>query len=747
MKLAFKFTVLLVVATLAGVLSTSSAQELFLAKKIGNFGNVPQVGDPVSATAEFKLKTGERAGVLNVNVSIDHGWHIFSMNNTHGPVPTKISVAESGDYRLLGSFTPSHEPEVKIEEGFDEPCEEYEGEVTWSAPIKLADGVAEKDLAVQVVLNCQTCESRPGGSCRQVSLDLKGGFGGFDDTLVVANDVQLADVEIEEYKPRGVHATIKARLVRASGTDLPIGPGEMVNLEITATPSTNFHIYSYSLKETQYMSTLVGFTETSGLSVKGPELSEEPEEGIAFGSPAFYHHHPITWTFPIEIPKSAKNGQSYPFSGVVGFQVCDDSSCDRPTGIAFDTEITVGEAAVVPVNWTPSSYAKVAKAPKAPIEPSDNPAANGGDATAGAVGDDDTSHIQIADTPEQLKEMLGYYDAEAKINYVTLNNAAKTTLWTAIFGAFVGGMLLNLMPCVFPVLGLKVMGFVQQAGSEPKKIRNHGIAFTAGLVVSMWVLAGFILFLKLSLGKSVNWGQQMGNPYFVCGIIVLLFLLGLNMAGVFEIGTSLTTVGGKASRKKGYTGSFFSGILTTLIATPCSGPFLGAAMGYTLAQPPVMAMVLFTIFALGIAIPYLVLSFFPKMISKLPKPGPWMETFKVTMGFALFATVAFFARTFGSQTGIRGLSWLIMALVVIGLAAYVYGQWGLSDVKAGRRWLIGYGLAGLIAILGGYMCYDAASQEGELVSHGEWERWEPGKVEYSLAKQKPIIWVDYTADW
>jgi thiol:disulfide interchange protein DsbD len=238
----------------------------------------------------------------------------------------------------------------------------------------------------------------------------------------------------------------------------------------------------------------------------------------------------------------------------------------------------------------------------------------------------------------------------------------------------------------------------------------------------------------------------MGNPYFVAGIIVLLFLLGLNMAGVFEIGTSLTSVGSSA-QKKGYTGSFFSGILTTLIATPCSGPFLGAAMGYTLAQPPGIAIFLFTVFALGIASPYLVLSFFPSLIAKLPRPGAWMETFKITMAFALFATVAFFARTFGAQTGVRGLSWLVMALVVIGLAMFIYGQWSPSEVKAGRRFVIGYGLAGLILALGGYMCYDAARQEGEIVSHGEWESWAPGKVEYTLAQENPIIWVDYTADW
>jgi thiol:disulfide interchange protein DsbD len=316
----------------------------------------------------------------------------------------------------------------------------------------------------------------------------------------------------------------------------------------------------------------------------------------------------------------------------------------------------------------------------------------------------------------------------------------------------VGGMILNLMPCVFPVLGLKVMGFVKQAGSDPRKIRLHGIAFAGGLVVSMWVLAGIILMVKLALGQDVNWGAQMGNPYFVCAMIVLLFVLGLNMSGVFEFGTSMTRVGGTLQGKQGYSSSFLSGVLTTLIATPCSGPFLGAAMSYTLAQTAITAMFLFTIFALGIATPYLLLCFFPALINRLPRPGAWMETFKVTMAFALFATVAFFMQAFGGQTGAAGLSWLAMALVVIGLAAYYYGTWSAPHVSKLKRLLFGYTMPALIAGLGIWMCYSAASQRNESAgaySAGglAWQDWNPGKVEYSLAKHDRPIWVDYTAHW
>lgn len=755
MKLHFKitflsFALLSFVVAFAGLLTPSTAQELFLGKKIGDFGSIPQVGDPVSLSAEFKIKTGQRAGVLNVTAEIDSDWHIFSMNKTKGPMPTKISVAESDDYKLAGKFKSDHPPHIKVQAGFDEPCEEYEGTVTWSAPIELSADVDPKDLVIDMVYNGQTCESKPGGSCRPLTIDVQGSFGGFDDKLVVATGGLGSKVEIEEYRFGAVHSTVKARLVRAAGVGKPISPGDTVKLEITATPDDGWHVYSYSLKKTQYMSTVVGFTETNGWAIESPKLSEQPEEGEAFGVPAFYHHHPITWTFNVKVPKSAIN-ESYPLKGIVGFQVCSDSNCDQPIGIAFEATIPMGKSAIVPVKWEDANYAAANSATKAPIEASKQASdASSADDAARSSDPDAMSHIQIADTPEQLEEMLGYYDAESRINYVKLGDSGSpTTFWTAIFGAFVGGMLLNLMPCVFPVLGLKVMGFVQQAGSEASKIRNHGLAFTAGLVVSMWCLAGFILFLKLSLGQSVNWGQQMGNPYFVVAMIVLLFILGLNMAGVFEIGTSLTSVGGQVQQKKGYTGSFLSGILTTLIATPCSGPFLGAAMGYTLAQPAITALFLFTIFALGIAMPYLILSFYPALIRLLPRPGKWMESFKVIMAFALFATVAFFARTFGAQTGVKGLSWLVMALVVIGLAAYIYGQWSPSEVKGKRRFLIGYGLALLFAAVGGYMCYDAAGYKGEALARGDWESWQPGKVEYTLAnaEKKPIIWVDYTADW
>ena len=506
-----------------------------------------------------------------------------------------------------------------------------------------------------------------------------------------------------------------------------------------------------------------------------------------------YYGGTVVWTIPIQAP-GATGAQ--PFEFRTAFTTCNDSSCDPPSGMVVKGSIQVGGDSKEPsplkleqdkyaeivdselTSWidddvpmvssteAPPQVAKTKPFKSFPTGDSKFPTRDmpSMDTPPGTEMDAESSHPSVSrvDSPELLAEMERLYKPDEKIKYLNASemdqhpvgsggsSSNDTTFWAALFGAFVGGMLLNLMPCVFPVLGLKVMGFVNQAGGEPGKIRMHGLAFTLGLLISMWILAGIILTLKSSLG----WGAQLSSPYFVASIIVLLFLLGLNMAGVFEIGTSLTRVGGAVEGKEGYGASFFSGVITTLVATPCSGPFLGTAMSYALSQTAVVAMILFTVFALGIASPYLLFSFSPSLISKLPKPGAWMETFKVTMAFCLFATVAFFMQTFGALTGINGLSWLSMGLVVIGLAAYYYGQWSPPHVQANKRLLAGFCLPALILLGGGWLVYTASQKRqvtvAEFQAGGEevdWQDWNPGKVEYLIKNEKKPVWVDYTADW
>jgi len=214
--------------------------------------------------------------------------------------------------------------------------------------------------------------------------------------------------------------------------------------------------------------------------------------------------------------------------------------------------------------------------------------------------------------------------------------------------AFIGGLILNLMPCVFPVIGLKIMSFVKQAGEDPQKIRMHGLVFTFGVVLSFWILVGILLGLRESFGDDIGWGFQLQEPIFVFVLAVFLFIFALSLSGVFDIGLSMTGVGGKLSQKSGYLGSFFSGFLATVVATPCMAPFLGVAVGAALAMSWLSSIIVFTSIALGLSTPYLLLSIYPKWISSLPKPGAWMDTLKQAMAFPLYATVAWLLWTLNS---------------------------------------------------------------------------------------------------
>ncbi|MDP0500192.1 MAG: protein-disulfide reductase DsbD family protein [Verrucomicrobiota bacterium JB022] len=318
--------------------------------------------------------------------------------------------------------------------------------------------------------------------------------------------------------------------------------------------------------------------------------------------------------------------------------------------------------------------------------------------------------------------------------------------------AFVGGLILNLMPCVFPVLGLKVMGFVSQAGEERNKIVLHGLVFTAGVLISFWVLAGALLVLRAG-GESLGWGFQLQSPVFVFFLALFLFAFALNMSGLFEVGQGAVGVGQGLQRKNGLQGSFFSGVLATVVATPCAAPFLAPALGSALTLPPVQALAVFTSIGIGLALPYLLLSAFPNLIKVLPKPGAWMEAFKQGMAFLLYATVAFLLWVLAGQlTEDAGytpdaLLAVLFALVVVALALWGYGRYGAFHKPKKVRYPA-YGVTALLLLGAILLAYPQPSIEGgsEDAPIVEWQKWEPGKAE-QLAAEGKIVYVDFTARW
>ena len=309
------------------------------------------------------------------------------------------------------------------------------------------------------------------------------------------------------------------------------------------------------------------------------------------------------------------------------------------------------------------------------------------------------------------------------------------TLFGEIALAFGGGLLLNLMPCVFPVLFLKGLSLVHSSGEEKRRQRLHGLVYTLGILVSFWTVVGVLLLLRAG-GRQVGWGFQMQSPGFVAVLAALVFFLGLSLAGQFEIGLSLTSAGGGLAQKQGLAGSFFTGVLATVVATPCMGPMLGAAVGFALSQPVALTFLIFTALALGLALPYLVLTLQPQWTSILPKPGAWMEVLKQLTAVPLFATAIWLAWVYGQLFGTNGINrmaLLLLSFLVLAIAGWALGRWP-------ARWGSAAAALGLIVLA---LALPLRPQPAETQT---WQPWSPESLAAARASGDPVF-IDFTAAW
>jgi thiol:disulfide interchange protein/DsbC/DsbD-like thiol-disulfide interchange protein len=323
-------------------------------------------------------------------------------------------------------------------------------------------------------------------------------------------------------------------------------------------------------------------------------------------------------------------------------------------------------------------------------------------------------------------------------------DAIGGSAWAALAFAFVGGLILNLMPCVFPVLGIKVMGFVKHAHGETRAMRRQGAIFAAGVILSFGALAGIMLALRAG-GAQLGWGFQLQSPAVVALLACLFFVLALNLSGLFEWGAFAQSMTSSLTARGRYADAFLSGVLATVVATPCTAPFMGAAVGFTMSQGTGLALAVFLMLGVGTALPVFTLSLFPALLRKLPRPGAWMETFKQVLAFPLFATSAWLAWVLGAQAGNDAVFALLLGLVFIALGAWMYGRWA----HAGWRWQPA--LAVLLGALGLFVAWPPSAPAGPTTgmarAEGEaWEAWTPDKVRGYLAQGRPVF-VDFTAAW
>jgi len=341
----------------------------------------------------------------------------------------------------------------------------------------------------------------------------------------------------------------------------------------------------------------------------------------------------------------------------------------------------------------------------------------------------------------------------------TTSTAAPTgevpvSLWQMLLYAFIGGLILNIMPCVLPVIALKILGFVSEARSDPRRIRNLGFVYALGVIVSFLAFAGIIIGIKAA-GHYAGWGIQFGNPIFVVCLTTLVTLVTLNLFGVFEVvlgGGALNAAGELASRS-GASGAFFNGLLATILATPCSAPFLTPALGFAFAQSPAVIVAIFLTIGLGLASPYVLLSCNPALLKFLPKPGAWMEKFKIAMGFPMLATVLWLFNVAAADYGSR-VFWLGIFLVIVAFAAWVFGEFFQRGRQ--RRGLalgitIGLLVCGYAYALESHLRWRELATEPDAKTPGAagdnaWQPWSPEAVDRARAAGK-IVLVDFTATW
>ncbi|MBT8396280.1 MAG: thiol:disulfide interchange protein [Gemmatimonadetes bacterium] len=317
------------------------------------------------------------------------------------------------------------------------------------------------------------------------------------------------------------------------------------------------------------------------------------------------------------------------------------------------------------------------------------------------------------------------------------------TLTLALVFAFLGGILLNLMPCVFPILSLKILGAASQGGEDRGQVRNQGLLFALGVVLAFLVLAGVLIILRAG-GNQLGWGFQLQSPAFVAFMAALFFAIGLNLMGLFEVGATLTRLGGKVGESGSYSESLASGVLATIIATPCTAPFMGAALGFALTRSVPETLLIFGFLGIGMALPYLVLSLAPGLLEKLPKPGPWMETLRHVMAFPMFATVIWLIWVFGQQTGIGGATYLLSALLFVTSAGWMVGRWQRTDKRSG---VIARALSLVMWTAAIALVARGAAQEAPLMAVTEgWAPFSQAEVDRTLAQGTPVF-LDFTAAW
>lgn len=674
---------LLLALTLTAPLSLG--QDLELDDLLGTGGQFgPKKAEVSARLITGRLETGAVA-YLHVDVILPLNHYIYSLNPDFAGC-TEITLGKiEGLEPIDAEFKPTRKPKAKYDEILEETLEKFHDDITWVKRFKITDARA---AAISGQLTGQYCtegKNGQGGNCTPIRPPAEFAVALEVDDELASEPAEAAVFEYTEQPTRGKNNKPDPLSLKFSLTPANPKPGDEVDLQITMKLTDGWHTFSqYQDPANTGLPTKIQVTQVAGLEPLEPgfQPNHEPEIADPFndGKEQSLFHGDVTWTrrYRVVADKVAVTGS-------IEYQAC-KNACLGPKAVDF----TLGEPTIA----------------MTAVAPADTGLLSAVQESASASASDEPANLAMA-----------------------------------LLFAFLGGLILNVMPCVLPVLAIKVLSFVKQAGESRSQIFILNVAYAAGVVTVFLILAVLAVTLKL------GWGDLFQHSAFNFVMAAMIFAMALSLLGVFEI--PIPGMGGGQS-KEGPSGAFLTGIFATILATPCSGPFLGPTFIWSVKQTPMVTYLVWGIMGLGMASPYLLFAIVPSAVKLLPKPGMWMVRFKEFAGFVLLLTVVYFFYVLEDRFAVP----LLIGLVALGIALWMVGSLYQHNAPASQKWKVR--IAALLVCVGGFFGArefvkpaPLFANELPIVEDGQtlpWRRFSEERL-FAMLYQKKTVMIDFSADW
>ena len=656
------------------------------------------VNEPVVISARIEAR--DTSNVLVIVAKLGSGWHLYSLEQKPGgPRPTKITIADESAYLPEAPFVATPPPEKKTIDGVPGweglIVEEHAGTVTWTAPLE-KNPQSKKDAVVGNI-SLQLCKDNACTPPQTIP---------FSALLTETNEETTTPV-IQHLPERG-HVAIEGSVGLPTQSD----NGCLAwPIRIELLPQPGWHLYAPKTDPTtaigQGKPSIISLAPSGAVRVceilaNEPQLLDDPElraAGAVEGS--------IQFTLQVEQQDSGLSNdsdQTRQLEAIIGYQTCSDVTCDPPWASRLSITLPKGNDDSPKLVFSDSRYGEAAQHPATLTFPSQE-------------------KLQLSSATRPAEPVP----------------AQSLSLPVALLAGLLGGLILNLMPCVLPVLGLKLMSFAQQSGRARQEIFQLNLWYCAGLYAVFFVLATASVAANLGLaGNNLAWGEQFTSSGFNITMAAIVFSFALSFLGVWELPIPgfIGSTAGKVQTQEGPAGSFFKGVLSTVLATPCSGPFLGPVFGFTLTQPTGVTYAVFAAIATGMALPYFIVGIFPSLIRFVPKPGPWMETLKEVLGFVMLGTVVFLFTFLDSNYFVPTFALLIS----IWIGCWWVGRYQKTKGMAGLiQWL----QAAAVSVTLGTLVFSFLGPSDSVID------WKPFSKERlaELRSNGSTVMVDFSAEW